>query len=224
MKQSLPKPQLSKRSFTPIMINTTSEDVSTSSAKAVEEVDINVSELPSYTASAPAVSSTDSTTVHVPYKLACNVTPILTNGPFAQTKDRKILVTRSNRALPPVRCVSFRDPLTEDITPAKVPTLGSPSSETSTDSTGVETKPLRQYADRALFSPPPRTGTKRHFIEDNDEDGEDDSDSYPVTPVAGKRKCDREWVWTLGPIPNSDQTQREAEIWTRGQHEAEGTA
>ena len=34
---------------------------------------------------------------------------------------------------------------------------------------------------------------------DQSRDG-DDSDTCPATPVAGKRKRDRQWVWTLGPV------------------------
>ncbi|KAF2400263.1 hypothetical protein EJ06DRAFT_543120 [Trichodelitschia bisporula] len=39
----------------------------------------------------------------------------------------------------------------------------------------------------------PRAGDKR------DSSSESDSDSCPETPVAGRRKRRREWVWTLGP-------------------------
>ncbi|KIW01087.1 uncharacterized protein PV09_07374 [Verruconis gallopava] len=41
----------------------------------------------------------------------------------------------------------------------------------------------------------PRTGDKR------DSSSESDSDSCPETPVAGRRKRRREWVWTLGDLP-----------------------
>ncbi|KAF2839563.1 hypothetical protein M501DRAFT_1015658 [Patellaria atrata CBS 101060] len=39
----------------------------------------------------------------------------------------------------------------------------------------------------------PRAGDKR-------DSSDSDSDSAPETPVAGRRKRRREWVWTLGPI------------------------
>ena len=29
---------------------------------------------------------------------------------------------------------------------------------------------------------------------------EDDSDSVPATPIAGRSKRHRQWVWTLGPV------------------------
>jgi hypothetical protein len=41
----------------------------------------------------------------------------------------------------------------------------------------------------------PRTGDKR------DSSSESDSDVCPETPVAGRRKKQRQWVWTLGSLP-----------------------
>jgi hypothetical protein len=48
----------------------------------------------------------------------------------------------------------------------------------------------------------PRAGDKR------DSSSESDSDAVPETPVAGRRKRRREWVWTLGPLPlaSSEET------------------
>ena len=40
----------------------------------------------------------------------------------------------------------------------------------------------------------PQTGEKRESSD------EDDSDTCPATPVAGRKKRSREWVWTLGPV------------------------
>ncbi len=39
----------------------------------------------------------------------------------------------------------------------------------------------------------PRTGDKR------DSSDEEDSDTCPATPIAGRRKRHRQWRWTLGP-------------------------
>ncbi|EON68040.1 hypothetical protein W97_07188 [Coniosporium apollinis CBS 100218] len=47
----------------------------------------------------------------------------------------------------------------------------------------------------------PRTGEKRESPSSSEPDS--DSDSCPETPVAGRRKRRREWVWTLGPIGKS---------------------
>ncbi|QDS73676.1 hypothetical protein FKW77_002826 [Venturia effusa] len=46
---------------------------------------------------------------------------------------------------------------------------------------------------RSLRSP--QTGEKR------DSSSESDSDTCPETPVAGRRKLNRDWVWTLGTLP-----------------------
>ncbi|USP80694.1 uncharacterized protein yc1106_07968 [Curvularia clavata] len=43
----------------------------------------------------------------------------------------------------------------------------------------------------------PRTGEKR-----DSSSSEDDSDSCPETPIAGRRKRTRDWRWTLGPLPS----------------------
>ncbi|KAJ4985388.1 hypothetical protein SVAN01_09143 [Stagonosporopsis vannaccii] len=46
---------------------------------------------------------------------------------------------------------------------------------------------------------PPRTGDKRDSSE-----SEDDSDTCPQTPVAGRRKRSRDWRWTLGKLPGDN--------------------
>ncbi|KAG9185540.1 hypothetical protein G6011_06871 [Alternaria panax] len=46
----------------------------------------------------------------------------------------------------------------------------------------------------------PRTGEKR-----DSSSSEDDSDSAPETPVAGRRKRTRDWRWTLGPLPSDNK-------------------
>jgi hypothetical protein len=47
----------------------------------------------------------------------------------------------------------------------------------------------------------PQTGDKR------DSSSESDSDTCPETPVAGRRKLNRDWVWTLGTLPGQPSTQ-----------------
>jgi hypothetical protein len=44
----------------------------------------------------------------------------------------------------------------------------------------------------------PRTGEKR-----DSSSSEDESDTCPQTPVAGRRKRSRDWRWTLGTLPGS---------------------
>lgn len=48
---------------------------------------------------------------------------------------------------------------------------------------------------------PPRLGDKRDSSE-----SEDDSDTCPQTPVAGRRKRSRDWRWTLGKLPGDTST------------------
>jgi hypothetical protein len=47
----------------------------------------------------------------------------------------------------------------------------------------------------------PRAGDKRDSSE-----SEDDSDTCPQTPVAGRRKRSRDWRWTLGKLPGDSQS------------------
>ncbi|KAH7556563.1 hypothetical protein BM1_05997 [Bipolaris maydis] len=47
----------------------------------------------------------------------------------------------------------------------------------------------------------PRAGDKR-----DSSSSEDESDSCPQTPIAGRRKRTRDWRWTLGPLPSSDKS------------------
>jgi hypothetical protein len=47
----------------------------------------------------------------------------------------------------------------------------------------------------------PRAGDKRDSSE-----SEDDSDTCPQTPVAGRRKRSRDWRWTLGKLPGDTQS------------------
>ncbi|TKA65065.1 hypothetical protein B0A49_06001 [Cryomyces minteri] len=120
---------------------------------------------------------------------------------------------------PATKRVSFRTPLAEDIKTEKYtlahsdiessssstissivssqsessnapssPTQSGPEQEQEQDHTSKEPTAERRPARRA-----PRTGDKR----DSDES---DSDTPLETPVAGRRKKSREWVWTLGPI------------------------
>lgn len=44
--------------------------------------------------------------------------------------------------------------------------------------------------------------------DDMDAPEDDDSDKCPATPVAGRRKTDREWRWTLASPPSDAQEER----------------
>jgi len=43
----------------------------------------------------------------------------------------------------------------------------------------------------------------RPLVGEKRESSDEDSDTCPETPVAGRRKRRREWVWTLGPVDKS---------------------
>lgn len=64
----------------------------------------------------------------------------------------------------------------------------------------------------------PHTGDKRESSD------EEDSDTCPATPVAGRRKKHRQWVWTLGPVNQptveADKRPEDAGI---GEEKSEGT-
>jgi len=77
---------------------------------------------------------------------------------------------------------------------------GSPSkSHDLSPSTQAMSQPRDATASKSLHDcPSPRVGEKR-----DSSSSEDDSDSCPETPVAGRRKRTRHWRWTLGPLPGS---------------------
>jgi hypothetical protein len=131
---------------------------------------------------------------------------------------------------PAEKRVSFRTPLEEEITTVKytlahsdiessVSTLSSAASSTSAesdssamhhslghDTSKASESPVQSPPDTAsagfstLEGSPrlkqPRTGEKR-----DSSSSEDESDTCPETPVAGRRKRTRDWRWTLGPLP-----------------------
>jgi hypothetical protein len=91
---------------------------------------------------------------------------------------------------------------TIDETSSTSPDLSSQSSSSSFTELALSSPP--PSAVRLSFRPgrsrlkfrSPKVGDKR----DSSSESESDSDSCPETPVAGRRKRRREWVWTLGPI------------------------
>jgi hypothetical protein len=110
---------------------------------------------------------------------------------------------------PATKKVAFRAPLTEDITTERYtmrhsdidssmstistlelspPDIEKPETPSEGDVLKLNSKPK----DKKIKSP--QTGDKRESSD------EDDSDTCPATPVAGRKKRSREWVWTLGPV------------------------
>lgn len=122
---------------------------------------------------------------------------------------------------PGAKKVSFRAPLTEEIVTEKYTMRHSDLDSSRSTISTLELSPSEPEAEKpqvksegdALKSgvkaekkksaSSPRAGDKR------DSSDEDDSDTCPATPVAGRKKRHREWVWTLGPIkpttPSSDE-------------------
>ena len=212
MNQTLSKPQTPKRPLTPLRTNICFAGLPINPDLPEEATKKDSSDQPSPSTPEVVAAVFSSTPPKIPYELACVINSILINGPFSQSKPRIVRPAHSKRLKSSKRGVSFREPLTENIE------LSTSIHESDSETVDKQSKISRSYTTRSSFSPPPLQGTKRSFIEDED----DESESFPVTPVAGKRKCDREWVWTLDPISTSStQTQDEAERWKRI-HESEG--
>ncbi|KAF2236634.1 hypothetical protein EV356DRAFT_530909 [Viridothelium virens] len=97
----------------------------------------------------------------------------------------------------------------EPVAPAvSTPKLSPRISTLSTSGPSLGITPVSPRSSPVLsnLSNSPRTGEKRDSSssEDDDEDEESERDTramYPSTPIAGRRKRRREWVWTLEPLP-----------------------
>ncbi|KAI9665679.1 MAG: hypothetical protein M1821_003613 [Bathelium mastoideum] len=69
------------------------------------------------------------------------------------------------------------------------------------------------------LSTSPRVGEKRDSSSSEDEGEEEDDvrdtrDKYPCTPVAGRRKRRREWMWTLDPLPGMQLEESDNRVCT----------
>ena len=206
-------------SITPTQTSTPSRIALPESADAADN-----SSSSSSTASATSISTLDSLSSEVPYKLPFNATSILSNGPIPRTKCRTMSFAQSKPMFPAAKKVAFRAQLTEDIettvyTMRHSDILESPCSSNSTLEATPPKKGRRKYAGKGQEEAnteveessitSPQTGEKR---ESSDE--EDDSDNPPQTPVAGRNKRSRKWVWTLGPISNASGEDKECATTT----------
>jgi len=185
----------------------------------------------SSTSSLSSTSTTDSTSSidrPVPYRVAFNIPSILVNGPMPRQRRHNI---PSRPMFPTPKRVCFRAQLTEDIHTIKY-TVAHSELELAPDSNAdlaSPNRPSRTVVEKQIdedvdcievietqqqksslsvlpttSSSPPRTGEKRDSSSDEEEDDdENNTDVCPVTPVAGRRKRRREWVWTLGPVEKS---------------------
>lgn len=175
-------------------------------------------DLPSSSAaSATSVSTLDSLPAHAPYKLPFNAQSILINGPIQRTKSRRLSFSQSRPMFPTPKKVGFRAPLEEEIENTiytmRHSDILSPSSEGSKlelsppkkgvrkDASDYQEEGAKLMADNVAS---PTTRTKREV-----DDEEDESDVVPATPVAGRRKKDRAWRWTLGPISPSQASEED---------------
>ena len=137
---------------------------------------------------------------------------ILTNGPLPRATTRKISFAQSRPMFPAAKRVCFRTPLTEEVKNSKYtlrhsdiessPPPGAPTEvskseeEQHTNETETSAASVQPESQRITIASIPQRN-KRESEE------EDDSDSCPATPVAGRRKRHRQWVWTLDPIKDS---------------------
>lgn len=123
----------------------------------------------------------------------------------------------SKPMFPPAKKVGFKAPLTEEITTAKftlrhsdiesssstISTLDLNESAEERDERVVrEEKGEKKKSKEGKGATSPQTGEKRESSNDEEDDG--DGETYPTTPVAGRRKRHRQWRWTLGPVRSTD--------------------
>jgi len=211
----------------------TSQDIVTSSPVAFDNLDSTASS----TTSANSISTTDSLPTSVPYKLTYNATSILTNSPLPKPSTQRRAFAQSRPMFPTAKKVAFAAPLTEDITTEKytmrhsdiessvstISTLELSPPETNKLEVEGEGNALKSGAKTATAkkstSSSPRTGEKRESSD------EEDSDTCPATPVAGRKKRHREWVWTLGPVDTTSMSYDKPRIDSAGigEEKIEGT-
>ncbi|KAK5136888.1 hypothetical protein LTR08_001810 [Meristemomyces frigidus] len=153
-------------------------------------------------------STVDSHSTDAPYQLAYNITSILSNGPLPEDGSKQTSFAQTRSIFPAAKKVSFRAPLTETIWNMKF-TMAHSDIETSSTITTLETPAPKLAISLKVFEqvdvddnevstrecptlPSSQTGEKRESSD------EEDSDTCPATPVAGRRKRHRQWRWTLG--------------------------
>ncbi|KAI5370503.1 hypothetical protein Slin14017_G013820 [Septoria linicola] len=153
---------------------------------------------------ATSVSSIESISNVVPYKLAFNTTSILVNSPIPRAPKRSVF-SHPRPMFPAPKKVAFREPLTEDVRTTRftlrhsdiesststISTLDSADAAARTqDSAKKEKVDQSHEAGQRSKTAAPHAGDKRESSDEEDSD-------CPATPVAGRRKRHRQWVWTL---------------------------
>jgi hypothetical protein len=158
--------------------------------------------------------------LEVPYKLALGVISILANSPLPRLSHHDDVPAKAEVRPARTKRVSFRAPLTEEIHTTKF-TLRHSDIESSTSSISTldlqrsEKKPSKDAVDASVAEDErderiSRSNTKFELVmpqlgDKRESSDEEDSDTCPMTPVVGRRKRQRQWVWTLGPDDHSEQ-------------------
>jgi len=128
--------------------------------------------------SASSISSSE-TSPAIPYYLPIGARSILRNSPLPQRHVSATSARAPRRMFPPIKRVLFHEKLTEHIPTPIVEE--SEQSDVDSDSSSSSRK---------------RGRTSSREEADEPEEPED----MPATPVQGRWKRKREWVWTLGPV------------------------
>ncbi|MCJ1253387.1 hypothetical protein MMC24_001198 [Lignoscripta atroalba] len=130
---------------------------------------------PSATSSTSSQTSPVSTTI--PYSLPIGSRSILRNSPLPRRLTSATSARAPRRMFPPVKRVVFQESLVE-IMPT--PIIDESDASDSDSSTSSEKR-------RRVSTP------------EDDKRDDDEAEDMPSTPVQGRRKRRREWMWTLGP-------------------------
>ncbi|KAF2762376.1 hypothetical protein EJ05DRAFT_473289 [Pseudovirgaria hyperparasitica] len=177
-------------------------------------------------ATASSASSTESLTTPPPYKLSHHITSILSNSPYPQIRPRK-MTTRP--FFPPIKRVSFKEPLVEEITntlytakhsdldtsiasiipePPKTPKVNTNCEleiHTSSNITDTSSEPpARSPSPTLSVRSNDSTQSSPMIPSKRDSSDSESEDSCPETPIAGRRKRNRLWRWTLAPHTKSE--------------------
>ncbi|MCJ1339872.1 hypothetical protein MMC09_005164 [Bachmanniomyces sp. S44760] len=128
-----------------------------------------------------------------PYTLPHTARSILRNSPLPR-RHLTLSATTSRpprRMFPPVKRVLFRESLAE-VAPTPVVEASESESESSDSSEG---KSKRRRGEKPSLS----MTTNGNAVDETDA-----VEDAPSTPIQGRRKKRREWVWTLDPVAGGD--------------------
>ncbi|MCJ1403980.1 hypothetical protein MMC11_007204 [Xylographa trunciseda] len=127
--------------------------------------------------SSSPLSSTE-TSPSIPYYLPIGARSILRNSPLPPRYVTATSTRTPHRMFPPVKRVVFHEKL-EELMPTPIVEETSETSDTDSDSSA--------------------SGHKRGRVSDPHEHNDsDDLEDMPSTPISGRCKRRREWVWTIG--------------------------